>query len=255
MEENNQNPYEKKFIDNLPPRSAFKVGLFSGVGVMFAVGFFIMAGLFINQAVQTNAEAKPSNNVVNNNAANPNAEVANNIADVEVTKDDWLRGDKKADVTIVTFSDIDCPYCQKFHETMNQVMKNYDKKVNWVFREFPLAQLHPEATKKAEYAECIGSVGGNDKFWAFLDYMFTNKTALADINTALAKIGVNADKVNACVTEGKFTQKVQDQIAQAVDAGGRGTPYSVIVAGDQRLPINGALPYDTVAQQLDALLK
>lgn len=255
MEEHNQNPYEKKFIDNLSSRSAFKVGLFSGVGVMFAVGFFIMAGLFINQAVQTKAAGKPSNNNIVNAANDPSAEVANNIANVEVAKDDWMRGDKKADITIVTFSDIDCPYCQKFHDTMNQVMKNYDKKINWVFRQFPLAQLHPEATKKAEYAECIGNIGGNDKFWAFLDYMFTNKTALADINTALNKIGVNADKINACVTEGKFAQKVQDQTAQAVDAGGRGTPYSVIVAGDQRLPINGALPYETIAKQLDTLVK
>ncbi len=255
MEEYNQNSYSKKFIDNLAPKAAFKVGLASGLGVMFALGFFVMIGLFINQAVKTDANTQPINNAGTNPNTNPSAEVANNIANVEVDKDDWLRGDKKAEITIVEFSDIDCPYCQKFHDTMNQVIKNYGKDVNWVFRQFPLAQLHPEATKKAEYAECIGAEAGNDKFWAFLDYMFANKTPLASIDTALNSIGVNASKVNDCVTEGKFAQKVQDQIAQAVDAGGRGTPYSVIVAGDQRLPINGALPYDTVAQQLDALLK
>ncbi|MCB9803031.1 thioredoxin domain-containing protein [Candidatus Nomurabacteria bacterium] len=249
-----ENPYEKKFIDNLPPRSAFKVGLFSGVGAMFAVGFFIMAGLFINQAVQTRADDEKPNVNVNANV-NDNAAAANNIANVKVEKDDWLRGDKKADITIVEYSDIDCPYCQKFHETMKQVLADYNGDVNWVYRNFPLTQLHPEAAKKAEIAECVGEVAGNDKLWDYLDYMYANKTALADINTALAKINVNAEKVNSCFEAGKYTQKVQSQISEAVAAGGRGTPYSIIVAGDQRMPINGALPYETIAQQLDALLK
>ncbi len=88
-----------------------------------------------------------------------------------VTATDHIRGDINAPVKIVQFSDIDCPFCKKFHTTMQEVMKTYGKdgKVAWVFRNFPLTQLHPDAANKAEASECIAELGGNDKFWSFVD--------------------------------------------------------------------------------------
>ncbi len=88
-----------------------------------------------------------------------------------VTAADHIRGDINAPVKIVQFSDIDCPFCKRFHTTMQEVMKTYgkDNKVAWVFRHLPLTQLHPDAANKAEASECVTEIGGNDKFWTFVD--------------------------------------------------------------------------------------
>ena len=241
---------DKKFLDNLGSRSAFKVGLLSGIGIMFVIGFFVVIGILM----QTKTAANNNNGNTNTNT-NPTNNGAGEIALQKVTKDDWLQGDKKADITIVEFSDLDCPYCSNFHGTMKQIMEEYDGEVNWVYRNFPLTSLHPEAFKKAEAAECVGELGGNDKFWAFLDKMFANKTALADLNGVISSIGIDTNDFQNCLDSGKYTEKVKDHSSQAVAAGGRGTPYSIIIAGDQKIPINGALPFEQIAQQLDTLLK
>lgn len=241
--------YNKKFLDSLSPRSAFKVGLLGGLGIMFAIGFFVMTGMMVTKGVGT----KASNDADNKNV--PSIPTESDITLNEVTKDDWMRGDKDAEITIVEFSDVDCPFCTRFHATMQQVLAEYDGEVNWVYRNFPLTSLHPEATKKAEAAECVGDLGGNDKFWAFIDELYTNKTALANISTVVGKVGVDVNKFQTCLDSGKFSQKVQDQTKDAVAAGGRGTPYSIIVADGQLIPINGALPFEQIAPQLDNLLK
>lgn len=244
---------KKNFFDNLNSRSAFKVGLLSGLAIMFAIGFFIMVGLvFKGVGGKANTNNNEPSAVVNNgdNAA------PTEIVLEEISKDDWLRGDKKAKISIVEFSDIDCPYCAKFHETMQKISEEYKGKVSWVYRHFPLPSLHPNAFKKAEATECVGSLGGNDKFWPFLDKLVTDKTLTMDkLGEVAASFGVNATKFQECLDSGKFTEKVQNQADQAVKAGGRGTPYSVILIDDQKLPINGALPYEQVKAQIDALLK
>lgn len=88
-----------------------------------------------------------------------------------VTDKDHIKGDINAPVKIVEYSDIDCPFCKRFHTTMQEIMDSYGKdgKVAWVYRHFPLTQLHPDAFNKAEASECITAKGGNDKFWSFVD--------------------------------------------------------------------------------------
>jgi protein-disulfide isomerase len=86
-----------------------------------------------------------------------------------VTDKDHIKGDISAPVKIVEYSDLECPFCKRFHATMQEVVKSYDGKVAWVFRQFPLAQLHPKAVKEAEAAECVASLGGNAAFWKFID--------------------------------------------------------------------------------------
>ena len=81
---------------------------------------------------------------------------------------DWVLGDKNAEISIIEYSDLDCPYCKRFHTTMHQVVEKYDN-VKWAFRHFPLPQLHPDAINKAKTAECVGDIAGNDKFWEFID--------------------------------------------------------------------------------------
>lgn len=87
-----------------------------------------------------------------------------------VTAADHIRGDINAPVKVVLYSDLECPFCKRFHGTMQDIMKAYSTdKVAWVFRPFPIAQLHPKAVKEAEAAECAAEIGGNDAFWKFID--------------------------------------------------------------------------------------
>jgi protein-disulfide isomerase len=172
-----------------------------------------------------------------------------------VNDKDWMRGDKDAKITIIEFSDMDCPFCSRFHASMKQVMTSYDGKVNWVYRHFPLTSLHPDASKKAEAAECVGELGGNDKFWVFIDKIFEGSETISGLADIAVSAGVDKSKFQTCLDSGKHSITVQAQTKDAQRAGGRGTPYSIIISGNQKIAMPGALPYESIKSSLDALLK
>lgn len=260
MEENRN---QRSGIDNLKPKTAFKTGLLSGLGIMFAIGFFVLLGIMLNGKT-----SNTNNNVVlddsNNNpsvakAPQPTANGEINIKPVDKNSD-WIKGDKNAKISIVEFSDTECPFCKRFHATMNQVLAEYDGKVNWVYRHFPLASLHSKAQKEAEATECAGDQKGNDGFWAYIDRMFeitpsNNGLAESQLTDIAKYVGLDVNKFQECLDSGKFTSKVQGQTSDAQAAGGRGTPYSVILVGDQKIPIPGALPFESIKSTLDTLVK
>lgn len=83
-----------------------------------------------------------------------------------VSDEDHILGAKNATITIVEYSDLECPFCRRFHPTMQQVLKEYDGKVRWVYRHFPLTQIHPSAQAMALASECAAEQG---KFWEMID--------------------------------------------------------------------------------------
>lgn len=87
---------------------------------------------------------------------------------------DHLIGSLDAPVVILEYSDLECPYCKRFHDTMNQIMAEYGKsgQVAWAYRHFPILSNHPDAAKVAEASECAAELGGNEAFWKFLDKVF-----------------------------------------------------------------------------------
>ena len=90
-----------------------------------------------------------------------------------VTADDHIVGDiNTAKLIIVEYSDLECPYCQRFHATMKQVMEEYKGEVAWVYRHFPLTQIHPKAMQAALASECAWEQGGNEDFWKYADKVF-----------------------------------------------------------------------------------
>ena len=124
------------------------------------------------------------------------------------------------------------------------------------YRHFPLPSLHPEAPKKAEAIECVGELGGNDKVWAFMDKLFVaTKPTLAQLPNIVKNLGLDSAKFTECLNSGKYTAKVNEQSQQAQAAGAQGTPYSVVLMGDQKVPINGAYPIAEIKTILDGLLK
>ena len=241
-------------INNLQPKSAFKAGLFSGIALMFIVGFFILLGLMLNKDKEENPSPAANNNnpsVVVPNQPNDPTPTAINLQAVD-KNNDWIRGDKNTPVTIVEFSDLNCSFCAKHHETMKQIIAEYAGQVNWVYRHFAI--LGPESSTKAEAAECVGELGGENKFWEYLDKLFAEGGTSADLADKAVAIGINKNSFETCLDSGKYSSKIQNQSAQAQAAGGRGTPYSIIVAGSQKIPINGALPIDSIRQSLDLLV-
>lgn len=191
----------------------------------------------------------------------PPAEPTPNLSAMpKVESKDWLRGNKNADIVLVEYSDYECPFCKRFHETMQQVMKEYGNKVAWVYRHYPLP-FHANAQMQSEAAECVGEVGGNEKFWTYSDMIYektqstgTSFDKAAMVNMA-GEIGVNKAKVQSCLDSGKYTQKVQDQMNSGATAGVQGTPGTIIVAKGKPVElIPGALPFDQVKPMIDKYL-
>lgn len=187
-----------------------------------------------------------------------------------VDQTDHVLGNSDAQLTVVLYSDIDCPYCKKFHETMEEVMKNYgeDGTVRWVYRHFPIPQLHPTAPKESEATECVAELGGNTKFWSYLNKLVVEPTLdasnitdgkRADRLTLLAEyaedVGVNKSEFQQCLDSGKYAGKISQSSNEAVTLGAQGTPFSIVVDKDGKIaPIPGYLPYESMEEALNSVL-
>lgn len=176
-----------------------------------------------------------------------------------VDAQDHIRGAKNAKVTVIEYSDLECPFCKKFHPTMQQLLTEYPNDVRWVYRHSPLAQLHSKAAKEAEATECAGEQG---KFWEMTDKIFevtpaNNGLDLAELPRLAQQAGVaNSQQFQTCLDSGKYAKHVQDDVADAQVAGLRGTPYSVIMGlSGQKLPLSGAQPYAAVKQLVEQALQ
>ncbi len=171
-------------------------------------------------------------------------------------------GNPNAEITMVEFSDTECPFCKRFHGTMKKVMQEYGKdgKVKWVYRHFPLDALHSKSRKEAEATECAAEIGGNGKFWDFVNriYEITPSNNGLDPNELpkIAKsIGLDGAQFEKCLNSGKMAGKVEKDYQAGIKAGVRGTPHTIIMnkKGEQKI-INGAQPYSQVKSAIDALL-
>jgi protein-disulfide isomerase len=155
-------------------------------------------------------------------------------------------GNASAPVTIVEFSDFQCPFCQRVAPTLKRVRETYGDKVRIVWKDFPLTQIHPEAFKAGEAAHCAGEQG---KYWEYHDRLFANQQALQPDNLKkhAAELGLDAAKFNACVDSSKYGDRVREGVAQGSRLGVNSTP-TVYING--RL-LSGAHPYETFAALID----
>jgi protein-disulfide isomerase len=180
---------------------------------------------------------------------------------------DHILGDPNAAVKVIEFSDFECPFCKGFHETLTKLMSDYGKKqdVAWVYRHFPIDELHSKARKEAQAAECAAEQGGNDAFWAYADKIFAttpsnNRLDLALLPKFAVEIGLDQAKFETCLKGdargGKFAEHIEADFQDASQAGGSGTPYTVVLGPDgSTFPINGALPYSSVKSIIDLALE
>lgn len=172
-----------------------------------------------------------------------------------------ILGRADAPVTIVEFSDYQCPFCQRFVATTFPTLKKEyvdTGKVRYVFRDFPLDKLHPQARKAAEAAHCAGEQG---KFWEMHDALFRNQGALAAPQLAehAKTAGIAGTKFEECLASGRHAVRVAQGVADGSAIGVQGTPTFVVgrtVTGDfvQGNPIRGAQPLETFRRVIDKTL-
>lgn len=180
-----------------------------------------------------------------------------------ISKTDHIVGKADAPVVIVSYTDLECPFCKRFHETMGKIMDEYRDagKVAWVYRQFPLDQLHSKARNEAEASECAGLLGGNVKFWEFIDGIFSKTNSNNSLDPALlpkiaADVGLNVADFESCLSNRKTKDTVQAQQDDGVSAGAQGTPYSVVLTKKgEKFTIDGAYPYELVKQIIDKVLE
>ena len=230
---------------------------------LFTVGFFILlattlggggsslAGIFAKGA------AKPTANQPTAGQPSPSAKPTS--APPPVTDKDHVRGPANAKLTLIEYSDFECPFCKQFAPTTSQILSAYPKDVRLVYRHFPLS-FHANAQKEAEASECVAELGGNDAFWKFHDKIFERTTsngtgfALTALPTLAKEIGVDEGKFKTCLDSGKYAQLVTNEEDTGAAAGVNGTPGTFIIGSKGTQLIPGALPFSQIKQMIDSAL-
>jgi len=165
--------------------------------------------------------------------------------------DDPVLGDQNAPVTIIEFSDFECPFCGRFFSnTLPQLTREYidTGKVKLVYRDFPLS-FHPNAQKAAEAGECADDQG---KFWEMHDKIFENQKAMSvvDLKSYAASLGLDTSEFNSCLDSGKHAKEIQKDISDGSKYGASGTPTFFI----NGIKLVGAQPFSAFQQIIESEL-
>lgn len=239
-------------LEAFSPKQTFLFGIVGGVLILCTIGFFVLLGMVMDGVDYDDEFGDAAGAAGARVAANAPAPAgAGNVSIRAVDKDDHYRGAKKPKVTVVEYSDLECPFCARFHPTMERIIENYGKEVQWVWRHFPLESIHPKARSLAVATECAADQG---KFWEFTDAVIAD-TGKSSMETYAQAAGISASKLQKCIDSGKYDKAVTEDAQDAIAAGGQGTPYSVIVGPDgEMVPLSGAQPYEAVEAAIQKFL-
>ncbi len=238
--------------------------------ILISVSILLSSGIIRIKGVTPNSpvlgEATTGSGAVAQASAAPAA--AENAGPVKVSlADSPVLGDKKAKLTMVEFSDYECPFCKRYYtDTYSQLKKDYvdTGKMKIVFRNLPLS-FHQNAHKEAQAALCARDQGGDTVYWKYHDEMFTRTTSngtglsLDQLPVIAKEIGLNGDTLKSCIDSGKYVQKVDKDLADAGTYGATGTPSFFIGKdnGDESMTgtiVVGAQPFSAFKALIDQQL-
>ncbi|MEI6580957.1 MAG: thioredoxin domain-containing protein [bacterium] len=217
-------------------------------------GAILIAGVIIAGAILLKGQQSPT--------VNPDG--SPKLSDIKikaVSPDEHIAGNPNAKVVIVEYSDSECPFCKVFQNTMNQVISQTSGKVAWVYRHYPIAELHPKAFNEALAMECAWEQGGNDVFWKYANELFArtesnNKLDPNELPKIATSLGLNIDTFYTCLSTEKYGDKIKAEMADGSKAGVNGTPNSFILKNGKIVDtIQGAEPLESVMQKIDKALK
>ncbi len=236
-------------IHSLPSRLAFLFGFFLTTGIIMTIGFILALSVFLSGALQKNTDDTPS------------TVTSAPVETEQTTKIDLttLRHTiGKGDFTLIEYTDLECPFCKKFHPTVEAVMKDYDGRMRYSMKHFPL-NIHPKAQKEALAAECAGQ---QNQFFEFVDAIFAttpsnNKLEESVLFDTASQLGLQMDQFKTCVETESFAQEVADDAVEAQATGGTGTPHTIIVDKDGNIVtgIRGAVSEKQLRDAIDSILQ
>jgi protein-disulfide isomerase len=241
---------QNSFFSKFSPKTNFFLGLGSGVVTLLVLGFFILLYMFLSGGqLPAKVSSAPTSGA---EASKPTGQAPQVDTNFTITERDHVRGNPEAAITVVEFSDFQCPYCQQFHPTLQQLIVDYPDDVRWVYKHFPLQSIHPQALPAAEASECVWEQGGDDAFWEFGDALFANQDKLGAgyFESLVTGLGLDLAEFQACISSGRQQQKVVDDYQRGISAGVQGTPGSFI----NGVVVPGAQPYSDLKTIVDSLL-
>lgn len=241
--------------------------------ILLIVSAFIIGSLWTKVAYLEKTTSQPALAANDGNPGGNNAPAqqapGDNGASIKVSiDDDAVLGDKNAKVTLIDFSDYECPFCKRhFTDTYPQIKKDYidTGKVKMVFRDLPLS-FHQNAPKEAEAAECARKQGGDSVYYKYHDQIFTKTTsggtglALDQLPLIAKELGLNVNQFQKCLDSGEFKSEVNKDLADAAKVGATGTPTFFIGKSTSNGEIDGikavgAQPYSAFKIIIDEQLK
>lgn len=179
-----------------------------------------------------------------------------------ISAEDHILGNPLAKVQIIEYADFDCTHCKTFHQTLRRLISAYGAEGNvaWVTRHFPLTELHPNAKKHAEAAECVARSADNDTYFSFTDLLYARQPAdpLKYAEYANA-VGANPEVVTNCLrnaNENGISARVEADRANALAMGAEGTPYALILVPNKPpIVIENDIPFDALKDVIDEALE
>lgn len=154
-------------------------------------------------------------------------------APAQVPEGRHIYGSLSATFTFVEFSDLECPYCKRFHDTPKTLVDQSGDKLNWEWWHYPLAFHSPGAMLGAQAAECVAELAGNQAFWAFTSEWFKrsqlNGAGVEDVEPLAQLVGAPLEPFKQCLASEKYKAKVEQQMAKGTELGVTGTPATFVV--------------------------
>jgi protein-disulfide isomerase len=179
------------------------------------------------------------------------------------SKQDHVRGKSSADVSLIEYTDFECPFCKQFHGTPKALLDRYQGHVNWVIRNYPLPFHDPAARKEALAAECVAQLGGNDNYWKYADSVFANTKSNGgglpeekSVEKLAEATGVKSAALTKCMNDDAAIKRVEQDIADGNAAGVSGTPTTIVRNNKTGVSeaVVGALPSGGLEPAIERML-
>ncbi len=221
---------QNKIQSNTPPK---KRKIIKWIIISFVILLVLSIGIFFIALVKKNMD---------------NLNNTNSVYDISTT-DDPYAGGENANVVIVEFSDFQCPYCFQVFPTVREIINKYGDQIKFIYRDFPIDDIHPQAQKAAEAGECAAE---QDRFWDFHDKLFINQDNLTEtsLKNYASELGLNTEQFNACLESNRYYEEVQQDFASGILAGVEGTPTFFI----NNVKFEGAITLESFTTIIDKLL-
>lgn len=209
--------------------------------IIFLTIFFVLAiamAFYVSKVSQLlrSGELTPADILANNSGGTLDLETL-------IDENDPTRGPRDAKVVIIEYGDFQCPFCKQAHPVVKEIIKDYGDKILFVWKDFPLLDIHPQALFAALAAQCANDQG---KFWEMHDKIFENQQDLSEtaFKTYAIQLGLDSIQFGECVISGKHLKSIEEDLLKGYEIGVKATPTFVI----NGILVAGAIPLDKFEQ-------